>query len=1102
MVNVETSSAGGRNKEGEIRGKRKRDVDVEATFSEVVASRAEGVAEDGENRKKRKRVNDGISVEATTGTDGNKVWSGADSLKKIETEKSDSSNERKKKKKKRKHSSLHEQPPMQEDMDEKLGDLGVVVGDGNVDGRKGRHEKSVEEGIETKNSEQSIDRKKEKKNKKKHSMDGRKGSHGKSVEEGIETENSEKSIDRKNEKKKKKMKKHSMDEEPVLQEVLVGNNHAGGKAIRQARDSLYETVTENSEDPNDGKKEKKKRKQRIVPEAASQETPAGDNEANPKEVDITKTKNSESLEDRKKKKKQKVEPEPVSREAHVRNIEANTKEADKATTKNSESSESRKKKEKKKKKNKSIDQEQPARTKSGRSGSNRVEKDASDSSPPKSTTKRVRFSEVVQVIPIFDDDDSVRGKPFSPEEDELIKAAVLDYINSHALGDEGVNMVMNCRKHKETKNCWNEITSALPRRPRKSVISRAHIIFERSEERKWTPEECNFVLSYHEKHGPDWSSCAKVMGKNRIHVKDAFRRLNVKNRKSGRWTQDEYQGLFDLVNTDLRMKVHEERKSKHGMLKDNISWAAISEKLGTRVQAHCSNKWYKQLASPMVADDKWCDMDDYQLVMELYNLDACCMEDVDWDNLLEHRSGELCRKRWNQMVKHLGDTRDKSFGYLMAPERHRILMVSDFFYPNFGGVENHIYYLSQCLLELGHKVVVMTHAYGNRSGVRYMTGGLKVYYVPWRPFVMQNTLPTFYGTLPIVRTILIREQISLVHGHQAFSTLCHEALMHARTMGYKVVFTDHSLYGFSDVGSIHMNKVLQFTLADVTQAICVSHTSKENTVLRSGIPPEKVYMIPNAVDTAMFKPAEERPGGNEIVIVVISRLVYRKGADLLVEVIPEVCRLYPNVRFIVGGDGPKRVRLEEMREKHSLQDRVDMLGAVPHASVRSVLITGHIFLNSSLTEAFCIAILEAASCGLLTVLPDDMIVLAEPDPTDMVQAIKKAISLLPGIDPQAMHERMKKLYDWHDVAKRTEIVYDRALKCPNQPLLGRLSRYLSCGSWAGKLFCLVMTIDFLLWHMLKLWQPEEDIDKVPDFVIPTGETSSAFDQELDDQSSS
>lgn len=60
--------------------------------------------------------------------------------------------------------------------------------------------------------------------------------------------------------------------------------------------------------------------------------------------------------------------------------------------------------------------------------------------------------------------------------------------------------------------------------------------------------------------------------------------------------------------------------------------------------------------------------------------------------------------------------------------------------------------------------------------------------------------------------------------------------------------------------------------------------------------------------------------------------------------------MFMKVRFIVGGDGPKRVRLEEMREKHSLQDRVDMLGAVPHAQVRSVLISGHIFLNR---YAFC-----------------------------------------------------------------------------------------------------------------------------------------------------
>lgn len=42
----------------------------------------------------------------------------------------------------------------------------------------------------------------------------------------------------------------------------------------------------------------------------------------------------------------------------------------------------------------------------------------------------------------------------------------------------------------------------------------------------------------------------------------------------------------------------------------------------------------------------------------------------------------------------------------------------------------HIWSLAQCLIQMGHKVIVITHSYDNRKGVRYMTNGLKVYYVP------------------------------------------------------------------------------------------------------------------------------------------------------------------------------------------------------------------------------------------------------------------------------------------------------------------------------------------------------------------------------------
>ena len=56
-----------------------------------------------------------------------------------------------------------------------------------------------------------------------------------------------------------------------------------------------------------------------------------------------------------------------------------------------------------------------------------------------------------------------------------------------------------------------------------------------------------------------------------------------------------------------------------------------------------------------------------------------------------------------------------------------------------------------------------------------------------------------------------------------------------------------------------------------------------------------------------------------------------------------------------------------MVERNQLFDRVELLGEIKHSNVRDVLVRGDIFVNCSLTEAFCMAILEAASCGLYVV---------------------------------------------------------------------------------------------------------------------------------------
>jgi hypothetical protein len=69
----------------------------------------------------------------------------------------------------------------------------------------------------------------------------------------------------------------------------------------------------------------------------------------------------------------------------------------------------------------------------------------------------------------------------------------------------------------------------------------------------------------------------------------------------------------------------------------------------------------------------------------------------------------------------------------------------------------------------------------------WVFNGVQVYYIYRIPFYAQSTLPTFFGAQRLLRVILIRERINLVHAHQAFSTLGCETILHARTMGYKVI---------------------------------------------------------------------------------------------------------------------------------------------------------------------------------------------------------------------------------------------------------------------------------------------------------------------------
>ncbi|KAJ8013441.1 hypothetical protein DPEC_G00053300 [Dallia pectoralis] len=411
--------------------------------------------------------------------------------------------------------------------------------------------------------------------------------------------------------------------------------------------------------------------------------------------------------------------------------------------------------------------------------------------------------------------------------------------------------------------------------------------------------------------------------------------------------------------------------------------------------------------------------------------------------------------------------------------KQNICMVSDFFYPNMGGVESHIYQLSQCLIEKGHKVMYN-----------------------------QSTATTCFHSLPLLRCVFTRERITVVHAHSSFSSMAHDALFHAKTMGLNTVFTDHSLFGFADVSSVLTNKLLTVSMCDTNHIVCVSYTSKENTVLRAALDPQIVSVIPNAVDPTDFTPDPSQRHNDRITIVVVSRLVYRKGIDLLGGIIPKLCLKHPDLHFLIGGEGPKRIVLEEVREKYQLHDRVRLLGALEHQDVRGVLVQGHIFLNTSLTEAFCMAIVEGASCGLQVVstrvggipevLPEDLITLCEPTVRSLCDGLENVIARQRSGcmgSPASIHARVCDLYTWRNVADRTEKVYDRVAGQEVLPLDRRLVRLTAhCGHVAGSIFAFVAVLDFLFLLILRWLFPDHLMDVAMDTTGPKGLWRRGFDE--------
>ena len=167
---------------------------------------------------------------------------------------------------------------------------------------------------------------------------------------------------------------------------------------------------------------------------------------------------------------------------------------------------------------------------------------------------------------------------------------------------------------------------------------------------------------------------------------------------------------------------------------------------------------------------------------------------------------------------------------------------------------------------------------------------------------------------------------------------------------------------------------LRRALQNADRILAVSNYTRDRLLKEQDLHPDKVSVLPNTVDTQRFTIAEkpayllERYGlkAEQPVILTVCRLCSTetyKGYEKIIEAIPHIQKVIPDVHYLIAGKGDDRSHLEQLIARSGLQACVTLAGFVPDAELCAYYQLCDVFAMPSKLEGFGIVYLEAIACG-------------------------------------------------------------------------------------------------------------------------------------------
>lgn len=299
-----------------------------------------------------------------------------------------------------------------------------------------------------------------------------------------------------------------------------------------------------------------------------------------------------------------------------------------------------------------------------------------------------------------------------------------------------------------------------------------------------------------------------------------------------------------------------------------------------------------------------------------------------------------------------------------------------------------------------------------------------------------------------IEELLERENFDVLHFHEPWIPMLSQQILKRSTAINVATF--HAKLPESVMSRTMARVVTPYTkgiLKYIDEFTAVSGAAAE--YLQS-LSDEPITFIPNGIDLSHYRPADPKTSAAKSsngtkTIFYVGRLERRKGVKYLLKAFAKLSKLHPEVRLVIGGNGPNLAKYEQYVEDANIQG-VTFKGFISEEDKLYYLQTADLFCAPAIFgESFGIVLLEAMACGLVTVAGDNSgyksvmqelgtVSIVDPHLTD--EFCRRLELLLYEEDLRKLWQKWAlkyvKQFDYDNVVCQYEAVYKKALKARDQ----------------------------------------------------------------------